>query len=161
MPTHQIGAATGVSYVDKRRKSRDDFETRVVGGPTLFTANGAGTTTTIVGGNGFISGGNNNNIVRIGEEFKLYTSAGVSKEETVFRITDVTTAANTTITFTPAAAVATASGDYLRLAGLTTLYSNAEKDRRLVQLGFSAAFVAKMTENDKDYQLRTSDDWGS
>lgn len=159
--THQIGVSAPVGYIDKRRSYRNDLESHVVGGPTLFTANATGTTTTIVGANGFISGGVNTNIVRIGEEFKLYTTAGVLKEETIFRITDVATAASTTITFTPAAAVAPVSTDFMRLVGPSYSYSNGEKDRRLVQLGFTAAYVAKLTENDKDYQIRISDDWGS
>lgn len=158
--TFQLGNSY-TAFVDKRRKARDDSESRQVGGPTLFTANAGGTTTTIVGSNGFISGGVNTNIVRVGDEFKLFNSSSVLKEETVFRITDVATAGSTTITFTPAAAVATANGDIMRLVGPTYSYSSAEKDRRLIQLGFSAARVAILTENDKDYQLRVSDDAGS
>src|SRR5690242_19609738 len=57
--------------------------------------------------------------------------------------------------------VATVSGDTARLVGNQNLTSTGEKDRRLVALGFSAAYVAKLTENDKDYQLRVSDDPGS
>ncbi len=149
--THQIGTP---GYVDKRRKAKDDFESRVVSGPTVFTANAGGTTTTIVGANA--APATATNVVRIGDEFKLFNSSNALKEETVFRITGVAVAGSTTVTFTPAAAVATASGDYIREVGL--YLSNGEKDRRLADLGFSAARIATLTENDKDYQLRQSDD---
>jgi hypothetical protein len=158
--THQIGSVVaGIGYVDKRRLSRDDFETRVVAGPVVFTANAGGTTTTIVGANA--APATNANVIRVGEEFKLFTAAGVLKEEKVFRVTVVVVAGSTTVTFTPAAAVVTASTDTCRLVGASNNYSNGEKDRRLVELGFTAARVATMTENDKDFQIRTSDDPGS
>ncbi len=155
MPTHQLGAIQG--YTDKRRTYKDDFEDRVVGGPIYFTANAGGTTTTIVGANADPS--TSTNVAKIGDEFKLFNSSNVLKQETVFRITAIAVAGSTTITFTPAAAANTASGDRIREVGLG--YSNGEKDRRLTDLGFSAARVATMTENDKDYQLRQSDDPGS
>lgn len=147
-------------YVDKRRKFRDDFESRVVAGPVIFTANATGTTTTIVGANA--APATPTNVVRIGEEFKLFNvTTGTLKEETVFRVTAVAVAGSTTVTFTPAAAVAPVSGDTMKLVGYSNVYSTGEKDRRLVELGFSAAYVARLTENDKDYQLRISDDPGS
>lgn len=157
--THQIGSAHAPSYVDKRRLARDDFETRIVAGPVIFTANATGTTTTIVGANA--APATPTNVVRIGEEFKLFTAAGVLKEEKVFRITAVAVAGSTTVTFTPAAAVAPVSTDTMKLVGYSNMYSAGEKDRRLAELGFSAAHIAKLTENDKDYQIRTSDDPGS
>jgi len=84
VPTHQIGAVPG--YVDKRRKVRDDFESRVVAGPVIFTANATGTTTTIVGANA--APGTPTNVVRIGEEFKLFNvTTNTLKEETVFSST--------------------------------------------------------------------------
>lgn len=156
--THQIGAAPG--YVDKRRKSRDDFESRVVAGPVVFTANATGTTTTIVGANA--APGTGTNIVRLGDEFKLFNvTTGTLKEETVFRVTAIAVAGSTTVTFAPAAAVAPISGDTMKLVGMSNMYSTGERDRRLVELGFTAAYVAKMTENDKVYQIRTLDDPGS
>lgn len=158
--THQIGNAPAPGYVDKRRSYRNDFETRVTAGPVVFTANAGGSTTTIVGANA--APGTPTNVVRIGEEFKLFNvTTGTLKEETVFRITAVAVAGSTTVTFTPAAAVATVSGDTMRLVGYSNQYSHGEKDRRLVELGFTAARVATMTENDKDYQIRVSDDPGS
>lgn len=158
--THQLGTSSVPGYVDKRRTYRDDFETRVVAGPVVFTANGAGTTTTIVGANA--APGTNTNVVRIGDEFKLFNvTSGTLKEETVFRITGVAVAGSTTVTFSPAAAVATVSGDTMKLVGFSNLHSNGEKDRRLVELGFTAARISTMSENDKAYQLRVSDDPGS
>lgn len=157
--THQMQVATSVGYVDKRRGYKNDFETRVVTGPVVFTANAGGTTTTIVGANA--TPASNTNVIRVDEEFKLFNASGVLKEETVFRVTSVAVAGSTTVTFTPAAAVATVSTDTIRLVGQINTYSSGEKDRRLAALGFSAARIATLTENDKDYQLRISDDPGS
>ncbi len=153
--THQIGSSVSPSYVDKRRSRSDDFETRIVTGPVVYTANAGGTTTTLVGAAAALNTGTN--VMRLDDEFKLFTSGGVLKEETVFRVTAVA-AGGTTVTFTPAAKVATVSGDTAKLVGNQNLTSTGEKDRRLVAIGFTTAQVAKMTENDKDYQLRVSDD---
>lgn len=157
--THQLELITHPGYIDKRRSYKNDFESRIVSGPTVFTANAGGTTTTIVGANA--TPATNTNVIRTDEEFKIFNSSGVLKEETVFRATVIAVAASTTVTFTPAAAVATASGDFLRLVGASNVYSTGDMDRRLVALGFTAARVATMTENDKLYQIRTSDDPGS
>lgn len=157
--THQIGAIQNQGYIDKRRTYRDDFETRIVAGPVVFTANAGGTTTTVVGANAAPAAGTN--VVRIGDEFKLFTAAGVLKEEKVFTVTSQAVAGSTTVTFSPAAAVVTASTDTMRLVGDANQNSSAEMDRRLVQLGFTAARVATLTENDKQYQIRVSDDPGS
>jgi hypothetical protein len=155
--TFQIGNAAAPGYVDKRRGARvDDFETRIVTGPTVFTANAGGTTTTIVGANA--APGTNTNVARIGDEFKLYNSSNALKQEVVFRATAVAVAGSTTVTFTPAAAANTASGDYYRLVGYDNHQSTGNNDRRLLALVFSQAHINKLTENDKDYQLRTSDD---
>lgn len=157
--TNQLGSVVTPGYVDKRR-SRGESETRIVSGPVIFTANATGTTTTIVGANA--APATPTNVVRIGEEFKLFNATtGTLKEETVFRITAVAVAGSTTVTFTPAAAVAPISGDTMKLVGVSNQYSNAEIDRRLVELGFTAAQVALMTENDKQFQIRNSDDPGS
>lgn len=154
--THQLGDLQ-VGYVDRRRTANNDFESRVVGGPVFFTANAGGTTTTIVGANA--APATNTNVVRIGDEFKLFNSSGVLKEEKVFRVTAVAVAASTTVTFTPAAAVNTASGDTCKEVGLG--YSTGEKDRRLADLSVPASWIATATENDKDYRLRALDDPGS
>lgn len=158
---HQLGAQGYASdYVDRRRGYRFDDETRIVAGGAIFTANAGGTTTTLVGADATLATGVN--VVRVGEEFVLTTSAGVLKENTVFRVTSVASAAGTTtVTFTPAAATATASTNQARPVGLSNTYSNAEMDRRLVQLGYPASRVATMTENDKLLQIRTLDDPGS
>lgn len=149
--THQIGTP---GYVDKRRRRQDDFESRMVSGPTAFTCNATGTTTTAVGANAVPS--TDTNCIRIGDEFKLFTAANVLKEETVFRVTAIAVAGSTTLTFTPAAATAPVSGDQLKEVGL--FLSTGEMDRRLTALGFSASYIARLTENDKVYQLRQSDD---
>lgn len=159
MPTHQLGSAVTPGYVDKRRTFKDDFESRIVTGPAVFTANAGGTTTTIVGANAAPNTGVN--VVRLDDEFKLFTSANVLKQETVFRVTAIAVAGSTTVTFTPAALVNTASGDLMKLVDSDNLASNANKDRALVVLGFSASRIATMTENDKDMQLRVSYDPGS
>lgn len=161
--THQLGVqGMATDYVDKRRSYRDDFETRVVSGSAVFTANAGGSTSTIIGANADPTTGIvGTNVVRIGDEFKLFTSGNVLKQETVFRVTGVAVAGSTTVTFTPAATVATVSGDIMKLVGLSNQYSNGEVDRRLAQLGFTAARITTMTENDKLYQIRTSDDPGS
>jgi hypothetical protein len=156
--TLQLSPLTA-GYTDKRRTATLTNESTIVAGPVVFTANAAGTTTTIVGANAAPATGTN--VVRLGDEFKLFTAAGVLKEEKTFRVTAIAVAASTTVTFTPAAAANTASTDTMRLVGLSNQYSSGEMDRRLVELGFSAAFVAQMTENDKQYQIRTSDDPGS
>jgi hypothetical protein len=157
--THQLDAVAHPGYVDKRRVYRDDFESRIVGGPVIFTANATGTTTTAIGANA--APGTNTNVVRIGDEFKLFTAAGVLKQETVFTVTAVAVAGSTTVTFTPAAATAPVSTDTMKLASTYNQHSSAEMDRRLVQLGFTALYVSKLTENDKQMQLRISDDPGS
>ncbi len=159
----QLGVAGDhAAYVDKRRGYRFDDETRVVSGPVVFTANATGTTTTIVGANmAADTGVVGTNVARKGDEFKLFNSSNVLKQETVFRATAVVVAGSTTVTFTPAAATAPVSGDYYRLVGFSNQFSNAEMDRRLVELGYSAAHVATLTENDKIYRIRQLDDPGS
>jgi hypothetical protein len=157
--THQIGSAPSPGYVDKRRLYKDDFEQRIVTGPVVFTCNATGTTTTAIGANAAYPAGTN--IMRIGDEFKLFTSANVLKQEVVFRVTGVAVAGSTTVTFIPAAVTAPVSGDTMKLVDSDDIASTGNKDRRLVALGFSAARVATLTENDKDYQIRTSDDPGS
>lgn len=158
--THQIGVGDLPAYVDKRRAAKDDFEMRTVATAAQFTANAGGTTTTLVGADATLATGAN--VMRVGDEFKLFNSSGALKQETVFRVTSAASSAGTTtVTFTPAAAANTASGDNARLVGYYNTQSTGDKDRALVALGFSALFVSKLTENDKNYQLRTSLDAGS
>jgi hypothetical protein len=156
--THQL-TPPHANFVDKRRLRQDDFESRQVTGPVMFTANATGTTTTIVGANA--TPASNTNVIRIGDEFKLFNvTTGTLKEEKVFRVTAVAVAGSTTVTFTPAAAVAPISGDTAKLTLSDALDSTGAMDRRLVALGFSALYVSKLTENDKIMQLRISDDAG-
>jgi hypothetical protein len=154
--THQLIVAASPGYVDRRRTRSDDFETRITTGPVVYTANAGGTTTTLVGAASALNTGTN--VMRLDDEFKLFNvTTGTLKQETVFRVTAIA-ATGTTITFTPAAAVATVSGDTARLCGVQNLASTGEKDRRLVALGVTQARVNIMTENDKDYALRVLDD---
>lgn len=155
--TTEIGNLLGI--VDKRLSGplNRDAHLRVTEGNATFTANAAGTTTTIVGADPAAGTG-----MRIGDEFKLFTSAGVLKEETIFRVTGVASAVGTTtVTFTPAAAVATASGDVARLTRLFNYQDNDNLDRRLKAISatsYSDARLRQMTRNDKVYALRVEDD---
>lgn len=157
--THQL-TPPHVNYVDKRRSRSDEFDNRVVSGGVVFTANATGTTTTIVGANAAPNTGTN--VMRLDDEFKLFNvTTGTLKEEKVFRVTAIAVAGSTTITFTPAAAVAPVSGDTVKLVGFATQASTREMDARLAALGFSALYIGKLSENDKAYQIRISDDPGS
>lgn len=153
--SHQLSPPE-LGYVDRRRGYKSDDESHLLGGISAFTCNAAGSTTTAVGA--LPTPATNANVIRVGEEFKIFTAAGAVKEEKIFTVTAVAVAAGTTVTFSPAAAVATASTDVLRLVGTQNTYSNAEMDRRLIALGFTAARVATLTENDKMYQIRQLDD---
>lgn len=155
--THQLVGAITNEYSDPRRLSKDDFESRVVHGRTAFTANAAGSTTTIVGANA-APGTNDNNVVRRGEKFKLFNSSGALKEEKVFEITTIAVGASTTVTFAPAAAAATASGDFIKLVSQDHLKSMEDLDARLVALGFTQKYVDQMNLNDKLFQIRIKDD---
>lgn len=155
--THQLVGAITNEYSDPRRLSKDDFESRLTSGKTVFTANAAGTTTTIVGANA-APGTNDNNVIRRGEKVKLFNSAGTLKEEKVFEVTTIAVGASTTVTFAPAAAAATASGDFMKLVTTDHLKSMEDLDARLVALGFTQAFVDKMTLNDKLFQIRIKDE---
>ena len=154
-----------IGWVDKRRgsstnSSAADQNLRFVG-DILFTANAAGTTTTIVGANATVGGANT---IRVGEKVKLFTSAGVLKEETVFKVTTVAAAASTTVTFTPAAAGATASGDTLRAVSDDVWQDFESMDAALTAFNgtlYSQANLDKMTMNDKVYALRLIKDPGS
>jgi len=156
--SHQLSAPT-LGYVDRRRGYKSDDESHLVGA-TIFTANAAGTTLTLVGADGALATGVN--VVRVGDEGKIFNSAGVVREEKIVRVIAVASSTGTTtVTFSPTISTNTASGDTLRLVGPSNMYSNAEMDRRLAQLGFTASRVAIMTENDKIYQIRQLDDPGS
>lgn len=151
-----------VNFVDKRKAANNDEVSHLVGGPTIFTANAVGTTTTIVGANA--APDTNTNVVRIGDKFKLFSSTGSLKEEKVFTVTSVAVAASTTVTFSPPAAVATASGDFMKDVGPEAFHDNDSLDARLNTINgtlYSQANLDKMTQNDKVYALRVNDDPGS
>jgi hypothetical protein len=156
MTTLQQKSFVAPSYNDKRKAGvRQDGHSRITEGTNAFVANAAGTTTTIVGANA-APGTNDDQIVRRNEKFQLFTSAGVLKEETVFRTTTIAVGASTTVTFTPAAAVATASGDRIRLVKFPNDVDSL--DRRLLAIGYSASRITQMTLNDKIYAVRLADD---
>jgi hypothetical protein len=151
-------------YADPRRATLDagGVYTRLVSSRTCFTANGAGTTSTIVGAVP-APATNDNNIMRRGDRFKLFTSAGVLKEETVFEVTNIS-AAGGTITFAPLAAVATASGDFARLVGTSDIDDPESLDSALTAFSatvYSADRLAQMTINDKIFAFRQALDPGS
>lgn len=156
---HLQGSQVDVNVVDKRKALKagaDPSTHNRARGIAVFTANGAGTTTTIVGANA-APGTNDNNVIRRGEEFALYTAAGVLKEETIFTVTGVAVAASTTVTFTPAAAVATASTDVARLIGLQDIKDENDLDARLLVIGYVQSQINQMNQNDKVYAIRVAD----
>lgn len=156
---HMIGSNVDISVVDKRRATSTaaDSDSHISRGTAVFTANASGTTTTIVGANA-APGTDDTNVIRRGEEFRLFTSAGVLKEEKVFTVTGVAVAASTTVTFAPAAAVATASGDVARLADMFNLKDEDSMDQRLLALNYTQSQINTMTQNDKVYAIRIADD---
>jgi len=155
-----------VAFTDPRRTDTPTdtsfFDVLVATGGTIFTANAAGTTTTVVGANA--APGTGTNVVRIGEKFKLF-SGGAEKESTVFEVTGVAVdtpgVGSTTVTFTPAAAVATASGDEMRLGEAGVINDEAGLDAALSEAGYSASDISLMTQNDKLYAVRVEHDSGS
>lgn len=159
MATHQIGNNVELGYIDKRRFYTNDLNSKTTLGIAMFTANAAGTTTTLVGANA-APGTDDTNVVRRNEEFRLFTSAGVLKEEKVFTITGIAAAVSTTVTFSPAAAVATASGDIARRVTADNFLDHANMDARLLVLNYTQANIDRMTENDKIYAIRLADDPG-
>ena len=157
-----LGRSPELGHVDKRLGRGVTGHNPSVDGAAAFTANGAGTTTTIVGANA-APGTNDANVVRRGEKFKVFTGAGVLKEETVVRVTGVAVAASTTVTFTPALAANTASGDELRPVGGETMEDMESIDRRLTAIDgtlYSANNLLKYTLNDKIFALRNRQDSG-
>lgn len=167
MPAENLlGPAVVLGFVDKRKTgggsaSADGF-THIQSRYVLATANGAGTTTTLVCANATPGTETaTTNVVRIGDNFRLYTAAGALKQETVFTVTGVAVAGSTTITFTPAAAANTASTDIARLVGLDGIEDNESLDAALTKLAsasYSAATLRQMTQNDKVLALRYATD---
>lgn len=144
--------------IDKRRGRRDTRKRGPVG-RIIFTANAAGTTTTLVGANA--APATDTNVVHLNEMFKLFTAAGVLKEETTFKITAVAVAASTTVTFSPAAAVATASTDVAKIVSVDDYSDSESMDSRLTALDgayFTAARLRQMNDNDKRNAIRLRSD---
>lgn len=156
MVTHLL-TPPEMGWVDKYRSGRltdaDDF---IAGaGGTIFTSNGAGTTTTMVGAAASLT--TSVNAARLGERFVLVDSTGKLKENTVFTVTAHN--GTTTITFTPAAAAATANGDRAVLVSGDPFTDNASLDQKLLAMGgvYTQAYIDKMTQNDKVYAVRQNE----
>lgn len=153
MVTHLL-TPPAQGYVDKYRSGKltdsDDFIAGAAG--VIFTATGAGTTTTLVGAAANLT--TSLNCARIGERFVLRDSTGKLKENTVFQVTAHN--GTTTVTFTPAAAGATASGDVAVLVSGDPYADNGSLDQKLLAMGgvYTQAYVDKMTQNDKVYAIR-------
>ena len=148
-----------LNFVDKRRATSvaaDGASHNLGRSIAPFTANATGTTTTIVGANA-APGTNDNNVVRRGDEFQLFTAAGAKKEEIVFTVTGVAVAASTTVTYTPASAVAPVSTDVARFVSMTDYADNDDLNDRLVTLGYTDPQINSMTQNDKVYAIRVAD----
>lgn len=159
---HLLGPTLDIGFVDKRKagggKATADGFTHIQSRYILATANGAGSTTTLVCANATPGTETaTTNVVRIGDNFRLYTAAGVLKEETVFTVTGVAVAGSTTITFAPAAAGATASTDIARMVGLDGIEDTESIDAALTKLSsttYTAAVLRQMNVNDKVFALR-------
>lgn len=159
MPNHQLGSID-MGFVDKRKAVGYNDPNSDFVGPIIFTANATGTTTTIVGANA-APGTNDVNVVRRTDRFKLYTAAGVPKEETVFSITSVAVAGSTTVTFSPAAAVAPVATDTAKAVDVGYIGSDAELDARLTAISatsYTASRLSMMSVNDKIYAVRRESD---
>lgn len=145
-------------YADKYRTGQravPDGSTRQSGN-VVFTCNAGGSTTTAVGAAANISTGTN--IPRIGDKVMIFTSAGVPKHDTVHTITAHN--GTTTVTFAPAAASATASGDTLKLVSSDPFTDNDSLDAKLLAIGgvYTQSYIDKMTQNDKVYAIRQNVD---
>lgn len=166
---HMTGVFVEKGFIDKRKsgnlKAAADPFTHQTNRYTLATANAAGTTTTLVCANATPGvEGASMNVARIGESFRLFTAGGAVKEETVFTVTGIAVAASTTITFTPAAAVATASGDVARLVGSEGMDDSASLDSTLTALApgtYTSSVLNTMNENDKVFAIRSIREQGA
>lgn len=137
-----------------------------VGAPRQFTANAGGTTTTIVGTNADASD------ISVGDVVRLYNSSDVVKTDKAFTVTtkavDTPGAGSTTITFTPAAGAATASGDYIANSNDTSSFNTFENYQDIASIDlalntangtlYTQARLNTMTLNDKLYALRKLND---
>ncbi len=141
-------------WIDKNRTSnapnQDGGISQAAG--TIFTATGAGSTTTLVGAAASLT--TSVNAARLGERFVLVDSTGKLKEAKVFTVTVHN--GTTTITFTPAAAVATANGDRAVLVSGDPFADNASMDQKLLAIGgvYTQKYIDTLTQNDKVYAIR-------
>lgn len=160
MATHQL-ARPELGHVDKYRSDKNATagSSLATAAGKIFVANAGGTTTTVVGAAASLTA--STNCARIGERFVLMTSAGVLKENKVFQVTAHN--GTTTITFTPAAAASTASGDYCLLVGGVDkdlggnpYADNDSLDAFLLDMGgiYTQAYIDHMTQNDKIFAIR-------
>ena len=150
-----------IGFIDKDRNGRGDGKQHRVRGSFQganahpFIATGAGSTTTLVGAAANLA--TSLNCLRLGERFVLFNSAGVPKEGTVFTVTAHN--GTTTVTFAPAAAVATASGDTARIASSDAFDDLDSLDAYLVATGvYTQAQCDRMNVNDKVYAVRLAQD---
>lgn len=156
---HMVGPLVEIGFVDKRKTTSitADGSSHIISrGVAPFTANAGGTATTIVGANA-APGTNDNNVIRRTDKFRLFTGAGVLKEETVFQVTAIAVAGSTTVTFTPAAAVVTANGDVARIVDYTDYQDNDDINSRLSGLGYTDPQINVMSLNDKVFAIRQAD----
>jgi hypothetical protein len=141
--SHMTTPNVVINFVDKRKATStvaDPYMHTSSKSVAGFTANATGTVNTIIGANA-APGTNDNNIIRRGEEFQLFNAAGAKKEETIFTVTGIAVAGSTTVTYTPASAVAPVATD----------------DARLVTLGYTDPQINVMTQNDKVFAIRQAD----
>lgn len=162
MGTHML-SQFDLGWVDQRKNARGDGDSHAVIGSfqganaAPFIANAGGTTTTLVGAAANLV--TSLNCIRLGERFMLFDSNGASKEDTIFTVTAHN--GTTTVTFSPAAKVATASGDNARLVSSDALDSMNAMDAFLMSAAggsYTQAAVDKMNANDKIYAFRVAQD---
>lgn len=158
------GSNLSFNFTDKRRTgSNGRSNAHLTSRKKLFTSTGTGTTTTMVGANPVTSAATN--IIRLGDKFRLKTSAGVTKEETVFTVTaaqpDNPIAGTTTVTFTPAAATAPVNTDVAYLITMDDLMDETNLDAALNAINgtsYTTARLQTMNTNDKLYAYRVEVD---
>jgi hypothetical protein len=155
-----MGSNLSTSVVDKRRATGFSGLNGVTHmaerSVAPFTCNATGTTTTAVGANA-APGTNDNNVARRGETFQIYNAGGAKKEETVFTVTGIAVAASTTLTYSPASAVAPVSTDVLRWVGAADFEDIDSLQSRLVTLGYTDPQINAMTVNDMLWAVRQAD----
>lgn len=156
---HMLGPAVELGFIDKRKggnlKAAADPFSHQLSRYTLVTATAGTTTTATFAAATPGTETATSNIVRIGDTFRIFTAAGVVKEETVFRVTAATA---TTITFTPAAGVAVANTDVLKLVGNDGFEDSDSLDQTLTKLNstiYTSSVLNSMTENDKIFAIRS------